>query len=204
MRRYINQIISAAYNNLNNHHGEINHDAGRHGPYAFHGKGSIAPFPKRIRKFLKKIFGIVKCHRLYETLHDEASKKTLIEVLSYRLLGKDKVMLSTNTPHYWQMRQKSQSLADPTDIISVAPDGKWKLSRFHLDAIGYPLTFYSNPYAITTTFLLRHYAYGNSIAPEKGDWVIDAGGCWGDTALFCANEVGESGRVSPSNLSPAT
>lgn len=205
MRRYINQIVSSVYDNLNNHHGEINHDAGRHGPYALRGKDSIAPFPKRARRFLKKIFGILKCHRLYEALHDEASKKCLIEVLAYRLLGKGKVMLSTNTPQYWQMRQKSQSLADPTDIISVTPGSKWKLSRFHLDAIGYPLTFYSNPYAITTTFLLRHYAYDNSIAPEKGDWVIDAGGCWGDTALFFANEVGESGRVFtfefiPSNL----
>lgn len=126
------------------------------------------------------------------------------EVLGYRLLGKDKVMLSTNTPQYWQMRKQAQLLADTADSIGVTPDSRWQLNRFRLGTIGYPLTLYSNPYAITTTFLLSHYAYG-TIAPEKGDRVIDAGGCWGDTALFFAHEIGETGRVYtfefiPSNL----
>ena len=38
-----------------------------------------------------------------------------------------------------------------------------------------------------------------------GDYVIDAGGCYGDTALYFANEVGAKGKVFtyefiPSNL----
>lgn len=205
MPHYINRVVSAIFGSLNRHYGEANHDPDRHGPYMPRARASIASVPKRVRQFLKKLYGIAKCRRLHDALHDEASKKCLVEVLTYRLLGKGKVMLSTNTPHYWQMRKQAQSLADPTDNISVTPDGKWKLSRFRLDAVGYPLDIYSNPYAVTTTFMLRHYACNDSIAPEKGDWVIDAGGCWGDTALFFAHEVGETGRVFtfefiPSNL----
>lgn len=40
---------------------------------------------------------------------------------------------------------------------------------------------------------------------EPGDVVIDAGGCWGDTAVYFAERVGKNGRVAvfefiPSNL----
>jgi FkbM family methyltransferase len=47
-------------------------------------------------------------------------------------------------------------------------------------------------------FIIKQYEYnknGKVIKAEEGDTVIDAGGCWGDTALFFSNEVGPSGKV---------
>jgi len=43
----------------------------------------------------------------------------------------------------------------------------------------------------------HQYAYSkkSSIRAQKGAYVIDGGGCWGDTALYFAYEVGENGRV---------
>ncbi len=34
-----------------------------------------------------------------------------------------------------------------------------------------------------------------TIRPETGEVVLDCGACWGDTALFFANQVGERGHV---------
>lgn len=49
-----------------------------------------------------------------------------------------------------------------------------------------------------TTFILKQYEYRKrtpNIKAEAGDYVIDGGGCWGDTALYFAHEVGEQGKV---------
>lgn len=49
------------------------------------------------------------------------------------------------------------------------------------------------------TFIQKQYEYftdiNDSIKTEKGDVVIDAGGCWGDTALYFAHEAGNDGKV---------
>lgn len=61
---------------------------------------------------------------------------------------------------------------------------------------------------ISATFLDKQYEY-NKISPaikaKRGDVVIDGGGCLGDTALYFAHEVGDTGHVYtiefiPSNL----
>jgi FkbM family methyltransferase len=51
---------------------------------------------------------------------------------------------------------------------------------------------------VVWTFLYRQYYFergGVKIEPEAGDQVIDAGGCFGDTALGFADAVGERGHV---------
>jgi FkbM family methyltransferase len=51
---------------------------------------------------------------------------------------------------------------------------------------------------IAATFLARPYYFnrdGYSVEPAQGEHVIDAGGCFGDTALAFAAAVGESGHV---------
>ncbi|MCD6064245.1 MAG: hypothetical protein K0R82_2156 [Flavipsychrobacter sp.] len=47
-------------------------------------------------------------------------------------------------------------------------------------------------------FMLEQYRYKSSeklIAVRPGQVVIDAGGCWGDTALYFASKTGSSGQV---------
>ena len=72
------------------------------------------------------------------------------------------------------------------------------LSCFNLESIGYPISIYSHPLAVTNTFILQHYAYqatAVAVKAQPGDYVIDAGGCWGDTAIYFAHEVGAGGKV---------
>jgi FkbM family methyltransferase len=58
--------------------------------------------------------------------------------------------------------------------------------------------FYFMPTGAYEPFVLEQYrcrSDGVDIAVETGDYVIDAGTCWGDTALYFAYRSGPDGRV---------
>ena len=74
----------------------------------------------------------------------------------------------------------------------------WNLAYVDLTDIGYPIKLYYLASGIHTLFELNEYEYHQCspvIKAMEGDVVIDAGGCWGDTALYFANEVGPGGKV---------
>ena len=74
----------------------------------------------------------------------------------------------------------------------------WNLAYVDLARIGFPLKLYYTALGLHTIFDLRQYEYQHRspiIKAAEGDIVIDAGGCWGDTALYFANEVGRTGKV---------
>ncbi len=148
----------------------------------------------RYRKLLTYFDGF---SRLYTRLEDRASKDLLVEIVAYLLLGKERVKLSLNTPDYWEKRKHIQSLSKGNDKIPIE-FRNWRLSRFELTEIGFPLEVYATVLGILTVFALKQYEYGKGrlrIGANRGDIVIDGGGCWGDTALYFAHEVGERGRV---------
>ena len=143
----------------------------------------------------------------YSLLDDEYSKKILVEIFAYKILGHRRFKLSVNDHKYKENLGLVQSLMVGDESIGI-DFMAWKLRRFDLKRIGYSLELFHTPNGSLTTFLRKQYEY-NKIAPgikaEKGDYVIDAGGCWGDTALYFAQEVGETGKVFtfefiPSNL----
>ncbi len=77
-----------------------------------------------------------------------------------------------------------------------------------MNKINFDLRLFYFPNGLSATFIDGQYKY-DRISPEikamEGDIVIDAGGCFGDTGLYFAHEVGESGHVYtfefiPSNL----
>lgn len=143
---------------------------------------------------------------LYELLADQASRDLLVKLIAYRTLGRDRVRLPINNSRFWRERSTVDSLFDKIDTIKAG--SIWTLKRARLAAIGYPLELYCLGGGLHCTFELRQYEYPHSKPPikaEKGDAVIDAGGCWGDTTLYFANEVGPEGNVYsfefiPSNL----
>jgi FkbM family methyltransferase len=73
------------------------------------------------------------------------------------------------------------------------------LEKFDLSPIGYNIKLYFSDIAIVIDFIIEQYAFklGNNIImqAEKGDFVLDVGGCWGDTALYFAHKVGNTGKV---------
>jgi FkbM family methyltransferase len=133
----------------------------------------------------------------YDLLADESSKSMLVKVLAYRLLGYRKVKLPINTPAYWSKRKSMRSLIRGKDGIKIRfPD--LIINRMNLEELGYPIEAYFPVGGVMATFVLRQYEYGKrtpKIRAEEGDYVIDGGGCWGDTALYFAHAVGERGKV---------
>lgn len=134
---------------------------------------------------------------LFERLSDEESKQILIDVLAYRVLGHRKVRLPLNTHEYWKKLESLERNADTSDSIDLGFLG-WKVERYDLADEGYPVQVYARAPAVFTQMLIQQY---RCITPDHvievgaGETVIDAGGCYGDTALYFAHKAGESGRV---------
>jgi len=143
----------------------------------------------------------------YELLSDDNSKKLLVKILSYRILGHKKIVLHNNLKQYWNSLKKIESITDFENNIPIR-FMNWSLKFIDLNKIGIPIKLYFTPPGAHKDFILKQYEYCNEnvlIKALPGDYVIDAGACWGDTALYFANEVGIEGRVFsfefiPSNI----
>ncbi|MRU06115.1 FkbM family methyltransferase, partial [Bacillus anthracis] len=144
---------------------------------------------------------------LYFNLNDSFSKELLIKLLTFRLLGNHKVKMPLNTIDYWKQRKSIPNLIHSSETLQTNYHN-WTLQLFDLTPLMYNLRLFYVPMGISATFLDKQYEY-NKISPvikvKEGDVVIDAGGCFGDTALYFAHEVGETGHVYtiefiPSNL----
>lgn len=132
---------------------------------------------------------------LYNILADEESKDMLVKVLAFRALGYQMVKLPLNTPAYWDGLKQMRKLSNPNDFIP-ANFMEWQLNMTDLSPIGIPIRLYTH--GGFNTFVLEQYRLRNElieIAVDSGDIVIDAGACWGDTALYFAHRSGYGGRV---------
>lgn len=161
-----------------------------------HYRFSAEPQPSRGNALFLSPF-LAAFERLYRSLNDDGSRSLLVKLLAFRMLGHRRVRLPLSTPAYWGSLKKVEALSVPEDHIQV-DFHQWKLHRFHLHAAGVPVDVYSTTMTAYTQFLLPQYAYqsaGASIGVCPGDIVIDAGACWGDSALYFAIQAGPAGRV---------
>lgn len=146
--------------------------------------------------------------KAYDCLSDEKSKKCLVSVMAYRILGYDKYKLPVSNDAYWSKLKTARSLVTEESIDIVFQNGK--LHVCDLSPIDYPIKMYYNEIGILIDFMLEQYAYKRDGEPvvcvEEGDVVIDCGGCYGDTALYFSHKGGSTGSIYvyefiPSNLS---
>jgi FkbM family methyltransferase len=129
---------------------------------------------------------------------DENDKQLFLALIAYRVLGFEKVWLPRNTPDYWRAVEVAKTLCDPSDVY----DPKFMhflLKKFDLSPIGYQAKLYLGEMGVAIDFIVEQYALKRAgqtvMSAEDGDVVIDAGACWGDTALYFADKVGRKGRV---------
>lgn len=134
---------------------------------------------------------------LYENLEDEISKKILINVLAYRILGYKKVKIDLEGVDYKNEMKKIENQFDKEDF--VLPDRfKIKQHKIHLHEMGYPISVYLSGLGIFYDFVFKQYELnrqGLTIKVLPGETVIDGGGCFGDTALYFSFLTGDSGKV---------
>jgi FkbM family methyltransferase len=134
----------------------------------------------------------------YRRLEDERSRKIFVDVILFRLAGHLHIKLDANNPSHWSLRDRAWRMPSRPSVIKhtglfgplehfdgVEADGK----RLSVDCWRANLAW---------TFFLRQYYFerGNvRIGPQAGDYVVDAGACFGDTALAFAATAGPAGRV---------
>jgi FkbM family methyltransferase len=144
---------------------------------------------------------------LYGLLADERSRDLLVKLVAYKILGHRKVKLPRNTPKYWQdidAMAELRTSAPPMPIKFMDA----KLAVYDLRPLGYDVTCHATQAGLACTVVQKQYEYhqGNvHCKAYSGDVVIDAGGCWGETTMYFANEAGPTGAVVsfefiPSNL----
>ncbi len=135
--------------------------------------------------------------RTYNCLEDAQSKDLFVNLLLFKVLGHAYAKLPSNTEFYWEARTISEAMpAEPSEFFQG--EGGYKIERFSISYGGRDLSVECLRANIFFTFLLRQYYYdrnGVSIRPDVGDFVIDAGACFGDTAIDFAESVGQDGRV---------
>jgi FkbM family methyltransferase len=129
-------------------------------------------------------------HAARGLLEDEASRSLFDKLILYRLLGHLHVRLPAaprrNVPDEWKVDETGDAGAfGPLCVFSVS----YGEAEIWVKCI---------PSNVATTFLSDQYRFdrgGVRIKAETGDHVIDGGGCFGDTALAFASDVGTGGRV---------
>jgi FkbM family methyltransferase len=132
----------------------------------------------------------------YQALDDTESRQLLIELLKYRILGRDHVRIPV-ADGYWKARASVPGKFLRQRHTVVAPSGE-SLDLYQVSGSSDTVRLHAHPLDLLNVFLLQQYAYRKGeggLGALPGDTVIDGGGCWGDTALYFAERVGPGGGV---------
>jgi FkbM family methyltransferase len=150
-----------------------------------------------VRRALEQIVPhAAEFERLKGMLADEESRTLLVKLMAFRAMGHRKVKLPFNTPEMHAAYTRILGLASKNGTHKTVLG--WTLSEFDLASLSIPVKLHTVPAGAFTIFDRQQYRCDcrpKPIEAAPGDYVIDAGGCWGDTALYFANRIGEAGRV---------
>ena len=140
----------------------------------------------------------------YQKLQDQQSKDLLVDIFAYKLLGPQKILLPTNTPAYIKGIEKCKEM-EKKNLDKVFPfkqphanQQAYDLHYFDLNDLGFDIKIFQPWLGTLTDFIMEQYTYkspNKTITIDDGDVCIDAGGCWGDSALYFALKAGKTGKV---------
>ncbi|HVT30083.1 MAG TPA: FkbM family methyltransferase [Lacipirellulaceae bacterium] len=134
------------------------------------------------------------CEQLFQTyglLADKYSKDLFKRLILFRILGHRHVVLPTNSDTYWNARKSSHTITASMSRFSAFDEGLKHFEFKNLALDCYPANIFF-------TMLLHQYHLERDellVRPDMDDYVIDAGGCFGDTALRFSLDVGRRGRI---------
>jgi FkbM family methyltransferase len=134
---------------------------------------------------------------LYERLGDQESRDLLLRLFAYRALGHRRIKLPLNHPDFWRQVESLERQAEASETVDAGFLG-WKLPKLDMRPYGYPIELFFRPDGAAIHFLQQQYRCATAdgaIEAKEGDVVVDAGGCWGDSALYFAHKAGRQGKV---------
>jgi FkbM family methyltransferase len=124
---------------------------------------------------------------VYALFQDQLSRDLFVRLLAYRILGHRHVRLPLNNENYWQVRRSVDKYAEKRGTVTGVPILE-SLDLFNFNGI----RLHAHALNILNTFLLEQYrCERGGIGVRQDDVVIDAGGCWGDTALYFARTASQ-------------
>jgi FkbM family methyltransferase len=155
----------------------------------------VSPLPYEA---LREVFNVDGLGDAYGLLEDEKSRDLFVKILAYRVQGSRHVRLPLNTAEYWKLRRSLDKYVEKRDsVVEIPILGTLDLYNFR------GIRLHAHRVGILNAFLLEQYRCARAgIGLKPGDVVVDAGGCWGDTALYFAQEAAQvfCFECIPSNL----
>lgn len=145
---------------------------------------------------------IGRADAIWTRFGDQPSRALFLLFLAYRVLGPGHVRLQLEPRIYRQavINFTAQLLKHPCVVAGI--EGSIPMDfQFHLydlEPLGLPIQVVGQQLPLAQTMLFSQYGYRDPAAgarPRAGDIAFDVGGCWGDTALWLAHEVGATGAV---------
>lgn len=128
---------------------------------------------------------------------DDASRELLLEVMVARVLGEHHARLPVTQRDYRAAVKRIDEQSREAEGVERNQHGT-PLHRYCVTARGGEIRLIGLAFMVHEFFGEEQYALdrgGIRVAAEPGDVVVDAGGGWGETALYFADAVGDRGRV---------
>lgn len=135
---------------------------------------------------------------------DPDSREVLVQRLVYLTLGHERARIGPSPAELEELTQvacnrlRTAERVRGLGYMDAVNERDYLYShRFDLHPIGFPIELETSMFGVQATYQLQQYRAPNhpEARPRRGDVVIDGGGYLGETALWFAHLVGETGRV---------
>ena len=147
---------------------------------------------KRALRILKKNYDIKGLEYTYNNLSDEYSKEIFLRVIARPLFKKISLRFPLYYSTCWKNLTKYENYIVKDENIKRIGQ---KFDIYNLKGLGHDVNLLYSPTGILINYDLEQYRYKNEVFAKESDFVIDGGACYGDTAVYFANTVKESGKV---------
>ena len=145
---------------------------------------------KHYKKKLLTEYNMNELEYVYNLLSDEFSKRMLINVLLYQLFDEIHFRYPLFYSNIFNFIDEIEKNTCSHLKGEAVPEGHLKV--YDLTSFNYTnLKLLYGAQGIVVDYILQQYNYKNHVKVEKGDIVIDGGGCYGDTALYFSYLAGE-------------
>ena len=154
-------------------------------------------------------FDFAGLKRAYGLLSDDYSKKIFAGCVAARASGNEDMFKSLMPVPFGAFKRMLSEVnhkfkyGDDTYEIS-ANNWKMQYAVFNIPLYGEDLRLVTTANAVNLCIpdFIEQYRYRDKVFIESGDYVLDGGGCLGDTMLCFAAQAGKNGRVFTFEFNP--
>ena len=133
-----------------------------------------------------------KLEYFYNLLEDKEEKLLYLKMIVSKLLG-NIYITEQEKEQYIHSRDIFDNLLINNSVKQLKSVTR-KLKFYDLSKLGYNIKLYGARALLDKLIIHKQYSH-KDCKVEQNDFVIDAGGCWGDTSLIFSSKTGNNGKV---------